>query len=457
MSLTKKISHIRNLKSIQPDKRWESTTKFDLLSEIASQNRLMQAQKLDRKEKLDLFASRLLNKLAPSFSRAVAVFLIIVMGTGVSYTAQASVPGQAFWPIKRSIEKAEITLTFSPIKETEIYIKHINERLNEIDKILGSENSTPEKQEKAIKQAVIHFTKDVVAVDSSLKIAKEEKKPLEVVELVKKVTDASKEVDNNLKKKKEVASADQNISDALNSAQAANKVSKDKAVALALEVHEEVLAASHAEQDKTDVENNINNETTTSEFVGNTNHNTTSEKDAESVKNLVKGIIASEIDETSQEVDTVKQMAEVAGAEDGSTLKKENMAVNQASGELERLDINNSEEVALILDEAKALLEDGFLRNAYEMIAQIKEEYQRAEVVLKEIEDAINNNNILGADLLETSDDNTSSTDENDSETETKSDDVPQTPEINTDLQASAIKVDPLLDPKQAVTDNELY
>lgn len=448
MSLSRKISQIKDLKSLQPDKRWEATTKFDLLAEISSQNRLMQAQKLDRKEKLDLFGSRLLNRLAPSFSKAVAVFLIIVMGSSISYAAQASVPGQALWPIKRSIEKAELVLTFSPIREAEIHMNHAQERLNEIDRILESDNSTPDKQEqkeKAIKQAVTHLTKDVAAADSSLKVAKEEKKPLEVVELAKRVADASKKVDSNLKQKKIVAAADKNIEDALNSAQAANKIAKDSAVAVALEVHDSLSAASKNATDSNDQsDNGMDNETTTEAFLASnsSDKSTLDNQEAESVKNLVKEIIASEINDTTDEVAGVKQKAEDVSSQDIDNIKKDNADINQATDELKSITVDDSEEVDQTLDEAKGLLEDGFLRNAYEKISQVKEKYQRAEDVLKEIQEAIDNHNTIDSSLLDMSEDN----DTNQGNTNVEPKETSVAPQSSTDLQASAIKQEPILD-----------
>ncbi|MBT7228320.1 hypothetical protein HN859_02315, partial [Candidatus Parcubacteria bacterium] len=202
MSLTRKISQLKKSDDLMPDKTWETTTKHDLLSEIASQNRMTQAQKLTSTEKADFFVMNFLNKVSPSFGKVIAGVIIIMMGSGVSIAAQASVPGQALWSIKRSvIEKVETSLALSPIKETEVHIKHAKERSEEIKKILDDDESTQEKKDKKQKdvtQAALHLEKDITAADSALKIVQEEKNPLEVVELVKKVTDATKEVSESL-------------------------------------------------------------------------------------------------------------------------------------------------------------------------------------------------------------------------------------------------------------------
>ena len=103
MNLANKISQIKHLEEIQPDKKWEKTTKYNLLEEISAQNRLMQAYKLSTAQKVDLFAMRVFNRLAPSMTKVLASFLILMMFFGINIAAQASVPGETLWPVKRSI------------------------------------------------------------------------------------------------------------------------------------------------------------------------------------------------------------------------------------------------------------------------------------------------------------------------------------------------------------------
>lgn len=435
MSLGGKISQIAKLSELQPDKRWETTTKYDLLAEISSQNRMMQAQKLTNTEKTDLVFMRIMNKVAPSFTRAVAAFLIIMMGSGVSMAAQASVPGQALWPIKRSMEKVELSLAISPVTETEMHIKHAGKRLQEIDKILQETNTQPAKvvkKEKAIKQAVRHLEKDVTSADISLKIAKEEKKPIEVVELAKKVTDVTKEVTVVLDEKSGEAT-DKNIEEALDSIKEVNKEVQKSAVNVALAVHEEVLALVKQKEDK----NNLGQASTTEdglvevmensrdplnivETTEDMNHDTTTvnmivgksapeiidleinDEEIEAVKNLVKEMVASEIDNTSSEIAGVKEKAGTVAQEDIENFKKDTALTDTEEEDLVSIDTLQAgpEKVNQTLQEVKVLMEDGFLRDAFEKISQVKEEYQKAGIILKKIEEAIANHKIIDEEVI---------------------------------------------------------
>lgn len=412
MSLSKRLSHLR---AIKPDKRWEKTTKFDLLEEIASQNRLMQAYKLSNTQKVDLFVMRAFNRVAPSMSKVLAGFLIVMMFFGVNIAAQASVPGEPLWPVKRSIEEAELSLTFSPVKKTEVHIKHVNERLQEIDKILEepTKPEVKEKKEKAIKQAVTHLEKDVISVDSSLKIVKEEKEAIEVIELVKKVTDATKEVDTKLKEKKtQVATTeDKALGEALSNAKNVTKQVKKSAVNVALEVHEEIKKTA----EDTIALTTLKNDGSDNAELATTNHELETSTppiivkdsvakedgkvksaDVETITNLVKEIVASELNDLSQEVKDVKQKAEIVPDEDIAKVKQvngestEKKVVNDEDFDsINTIKKESSEESEVVIKEAQELLDNGQLKDAFEKVTAVQEKYDKAEEVLEKIEKVI--------------------------------------------------------------------
>ena len=424
MNLAKKISQIKHLEEIKPDKKWEKTIKYNLLEEITAQNRLRQAYKLSAAQKVDLFAMRVFNRLAPSMTKVLASFLILMMFFGVNMAAQASVPGETLWPIKRSIEEAELSITFSPVKKTEVYIKHVNERIAEIDKIL-EEPLKPEEpevkiaKEKAIKQAVTHLEKDVISVDSSLKIVKQEKNAIEVVELVKKVTDATKEVETNLEaQKKKVAAddaTDEILGQILDNAQSINQQVKKSAVSVAIEVHEEVqksvenqsgllainpsrttstpnqgLATDNTGSfDTTTVDILVKSETSQENIVFNT-------QEAETISNLVREIVASEINQVSLEVQGVKEKVDAALDADIANIKKDVLAGDQETTvgtvELDEIDViknESNEDREGVLEEVKVLLDNGMLKDAFEKVNQLQDKYNKAEVTLEKIEKVI--------------------------------------------------------------------
>ncbi|MFA6466914.1 MAG: DUF5667 domain-containing protein [Patescibacteria group bacterium] len=409
MSLIKNISHIKHLDSVQPDRRWRNTAKYDLLEEISSQNRLMQAYKLSNNQKIDLFVMRFINRLAPSMAKLMTVFLVFTMFFGVNIAAQASAPGDDLWPVKRAIEEGEVLVAFSPVAKAEIHIEHVGKRLKEIDKILQKPTNTETKvkKDKAIKQAISHLEKDVTSVDSALKIVKEEKSPMEVVELVKKVTDATKGVDNKLAEKKVEAqnTNDKELGKAIDSAKVLNKQVKKAAVEVAIEVHEElqkiaedkaVLDASITDGARTNIDNTGSLETGTVDIVDSGAVEEVSPEEVEAIGNLVKEILASEISDLSEEVKDVKQKVEIVNEEALKTIKHEALGEENTekiiTAELDEFDVikkESSQESEVVLEEAKVLLDNGMFKDVFNKVSEANEKYEKAEVTLKKIEEVI--------------------------------------------------------------------
>lgn len=411
MSLIKNISHIKHLDSVQPDRRWRNTAKYDLLEEISSQNRLMQAYKLSNTQKIDLFVMRSMNRLAPSMTKALTAFLVFMMFFGVNIAAQASAPGDKFWPVKRAIEEGEVLVAFSPVGKAEVHMKHVGERLKELDQLLEepTKTNTKVKKDKAIKQAISHLEKDVTSVDSALKIVKEEKNPIEVVELAKKVTDITKGVDNKLAEKKEKIqnTDDKELGKALDSAKVLNKQVKKAAVEVAIEVHEELqkiaedkIASNLVNTSSSTVEGGPNNnlgvlETSTADIIG-LETEEANLAEVQAIGNLVKEILASEISDLSEEVKDVKQKVEVVNQEALETIKQEALGEENTekiiTAELDEFDVikkESSQESEVVLEEAKVLLDNGMFKDVFNKVSEANEKYEKAEVTLKKIEEVI--------------------------------------------------------------------
>jgi hypothetical protein len=381
MSLRKRFSHLEKLDDLQPDSLWENKAKYQMLAEISSQNRLMQAQKITSSDKADILFMNFLSKVSPSFSKVVAFVLIIMMGSGVGYAAQASVPGETLWPIKRSMEKVELTLAVNPIKETEVHIKHVGKRVKEIDKILQADNTQTVKKEKAIKQAVSHLEKDVNSVDGSLKVVMEEKNPTEIVTLVQKVTEASQEVKTNLKASQESNVNDQVINKALeDAAQASDKV-KDSAVSLALEVHQEVAAAN-------DAQISANANSTVSSTANSVAISKASSQEAATVKAVVTQIIVSEIKNLSQEINDTQAKVDNVKTEDLNVLSAKETKIDSASKIIADISVVKETSVAatVALDQAKVLVKEGSLKDALDKVSESKEIKNQADVILDKLQ-----------------------------------------------------------------------
>ncbi len=398
MSIRKQLAQLKKVSSINPDEQWTHATKYSIMSEVTMQSRLIKSQKRSFNDGFALFFANFFGKIVPSLTKVVAVVLVLSVGSGFSLVAQASVPGEVLWPIKRNMEEAELVLTLSPVKKTELHIKHINTRLDEIDEILKDKeaNTTPEdnaKTEVAIKKAVSHLERDVVAVDNSLKIVKEEKTPMQVVSLVAKVADVANATANSLDQKV-LATQDTEIAKALGDAKKINQEVKDSAVSLAIIVHEEAISNVAK-----DVSNNIN--TTPSEAV--VSQNGVNAEELKAVTEVVSKIISSELQVLSQEVANAKDRVEAVDNKDIKDLpKSSNTKVGESDAKaIESIDSlkMHPEIMEASLNQAKDLLAQGNLKDSMEKITQVKETYQQAETVIKRIEEA----NIISPNSTSTS------------------------------------------------------
>lgn len=371
MLLERKISQLKNISELQPDKRWKATTKFEVLAEINSQNRLMKAMQLSASEKTDLFVSRVVRRLLPSASKVIAGFLIVFMGTGLGIVAQASVPGEPLWPIKRSLEKAELTLTLSPVRETEVHVKHVNERVNEIDKILTTKPSaSSEQKEKAIKKAVVHLERDVKAVDTSLKVVREDKKPIEVVELAKKVKEATDETKNKVESiKTSNDNGNMVINNALNDVEKLTNETESTVLNIAVEVHDQVVSAQN---NGTSTPGDLNG-TTTSEL------KQTDSKEVAAVKAVVNEIISTEIDQLTNKIATAKDKVDAVPNQPDPTT-----GIATSSPDIKVVK-DSLDEAQADLNEAKSLLQEGSVKEAVDKVVKTQSVSTAANATVKQL------------------------------------------------------------------------
>jgi len=389
MKIEKKLSQLKNSKAIQPDINWEKSTKYKILGEIASQNNLMKANKLSKLEKIDLFFSRIMKRIIPSTTKAVASFLVLVIFMTTGFQAQASVPGEILWPVKRGIEKAELTLTVDPVKTTKLHIKHVSKRLTEINKIIKEKKS--EKNNKVIKKAVQHLKQDSSSLKSSLDIVKEEKNALEIVELAQVVKESAQEVSANIKvaqEENELAAEDnqESIEEALTDIALASDEVSVGAIEIALEVHEEIVEAAKVKEEK-----KIKN-LETEEVIAEDNIEVVTISDAEAVESIVTDMIISEIADLEENIKVTKDKTAIVEYDEmkdtEEIIKEENNGILKVI-DIEDVTVKSVKEKPIQakkdLEEAKVFLEEGSLKEALEKVADSKEEIKKADVVLEKV------------------------------------------------------------------------
>ena len=390
MKIEKKLSQLKDSQAIQPDINWEKSTKYKILGEIASQNNLMKDIKLSRTEKIDLFFASIMKRIIPSATKTVAVFLVFTVFITTGFHAQASVPGEILWPVKRGIEKAELTLTVDPIKETKIHIKHVNKRLIEINKIIKEKKS--KKNDKVIKKAVKHLKQDSSAVKASLEVVKEEKNALEIVELAQVVKESAQEVSANIKVAQEenkLAAEDNqgSIEKALIDMALASDEVSDGAIEVALEVHEEIVEAAKVKE-ALELENLEIGDTKIGEEI----IEEVTIFDAEAVEAIVTDMIISEIADLEEDIQLTKDKTDII--EDKEMKDAEYVIKEENNGLLKVIEIEDMtvkavqekpRQAKVDLEEAKLLLEEGSLKKALDKFSESKEEINKADLVLEKV------------------------------------------------------------------------
>lgn len=384
MNLAKKISQIKKLPLCQVETDWESTTKHQLLSEIYSQHRLMKAHSLTLKERFRLFGMKLTRRLMPSLSKTVAFLLVIFLGSGMTFAASASVPGETLWPVKRGFEKAQLAMAVSPTKEAERYIENINTRLEELDKIVAKTKNNPNNQvanDKALNKVISYLGQDTAAVDQTLKIVKAEKeKPLATVLLAQKV----KEVANQTKEKVVVleAQALTNNNTVLEKALAEVKTASadaDKtAVKVAVEVHQEVVASAAQ-----NVEKSTNSQADQKQAV-------VDQAEVKAVQTAVVEIIKSEISQLTSDIKVSKEKAEAVNSQANKDIVQVTPAINVNGDVINLKEISEKPKAAEgKLGEAKVLLDAGSLKDAAAKLLESKVMQEKTVDALKTIEKTV--------------------------------------------------------------------
>jgi len=377
MLLERKISQLKELPELQPDKKWKATTKFEVLGEISSQNRLMKALQLSNTEKADLFMMKVLRRLVPSATKVIAGFLVIFLGTGLGFVAQASVPGEPLWPIKRTIEQAELTFTLSSVRETEVHVKHVGERVKEIGKIINEKSSqSSEVKERALKKAVVHLEKDVKSVDTSLKVVREDKKPIEVVELAKKVKEATDITKSKVETIKTNADSDSVvISDALENVEKLTIETESTVLNIAVEVHDQVVAAAKV---TTSTPGDL---TGTSTLVEDTKPQDT--KEVAAVKAVVNEIISTEIEQLSNKIAATKGKAEAVSSQQIDP--KTPPAPNTTTTPSIQVVKDELDEAEAQLNQAKSLLQEGDVKQAVDKVVKSQTVNTTAKQAIKQL------------------------------------------------------------------------
>jgi len=156
---------IKLLKQIKPDKEWKESTRAFLLSEIRGEERIL----ADRAERVNRFWIPMrLFRFRPVMAAAlVLIFTIVGCAYGLNISKR-SLPGDMFWNVKVSLEKAQVTFS-SPEGKVKLETEFAGKRLEEL-KIVSLE-----EKPKAVAQAVENFKVHISEAKEGLSELSEEK------------------------------------------------------------------------------------------------------------------------------------------------------------------------------------------------------------------------------------------------------------------------------------------
>lgn len=170
MTVLHKLSKIKDLPKYSVDPEWFSVSKAHLMAELRVKKQERAFYQLTMFEKFRMFMLKATRKLVPSPVKVGSLAVLLIFASSTAVIAQAAVPGEFLWPVKLSMEKAELILTNDPVSEAEISIKHANKRLKELEVLVSKDLDIAAKQQ-AISQVIRQLEKNMVAADSSLKLA----------------------------------------------------------------------------------------------------------------------------------------------------------------------------------------------------------------------------------------------------------------------------------------------
>lgn len=137
------IEQLKSLKKISPSDQWKKESFSVILKEINDyKNEKNQSKFFMRIKAFREFLHEIPFQIAPLF---MLVLFFVAGGAAVVHTAYSSLPGHFLYPFKINIEKAQLAFLANDSKKAELNIQFANNRVHEIDQIIGYSVKNSEK------------------------------------------------------------------------------------------------------------------------------------------------------------------------------------------------------------------------------------------------------------------------------------------------------------------------
>jgi len=365
------ISQLKNLKNIQPKKDWVSSNKDTLLSQIDSQvSDNFNNDTIGEMLKTLVFQPRLIRS-------AVRVFTVFLLILGVSLSggiasvsaSRSSVPGDFFYPIKITIEKAQVGLSSKKEDKAKLELEFAGRRIEEVEKITETgEVEENKKKDEKVEKALSKFKDNLNTAKNHLGDIKDEGKSREAVKLAVAIDDKTEEFSKLLKKQKEVVpKAALAVEEAID----VTEETSEKAIDVIIEEHGKGELAISQKEVAEKVEEKISK--------------------AEDQLNEAEEIV-NKAEDTEEEITTDGDTEEEITT-DGDT-EEEITTDGDTEEDLENIE-EKPEAAKLILEEARQLLEEGDFASAF---LKVKE----GNAITKDVIQVVEASSITDAEDAET-------------------------------------------------------
>lgn len=166
------IKELKKFQEIRPATFFVEKTRMRLLSEMGMEN--TKQRKIDEdlaknsRFLFNLHSGIFLKILKPVGTLLLILCILTSTGIGMSYASQNSMPGDIFYPVKLSIEKAQISWQTNEEDKVKLEVEFAGRRLEELNKVKESEVAENKKEPDKTKIALDNFKKNIETLNTRL-------------------------------------------------------------------------------------------------------------------------------------------------------------------------------------------------------------------------------------------------------------------------------------------------
>lgn len=190
---------LRSLGTTKPDSAWKESTKQRLMAQLDLHHEA--AVPVSLANFVSISIKETLGRLAWQPIGGVLIIFGLIVGPGMVTVnaAKGSLPGDALYPVKRSLERARITFALSNTKKAQLEVDLVSNRLHELQRIT-KEQAPGAQRRQNIALVLVELKKDTATVKTRLDSIKNEPTSTnkEAVELAKIIDQKTTEYQQTL-------------------------------------------------------------------------------------------------------------------------------------------------------------------------------------------------------------------------------------------------------------------